>query len=449
MIVLLRVACFLIAFLLLESEFSLSFPMNAAINKKKNSMISTNTNCRWSKEDDTNNDDFLNGDECLNGSKDPLMGRLEELKQQESLLSAQLAAVRREKLRALRSRPLTIGLIGFGRFGQFIAKVFAQKHGHKVIVTSRSDYSHIAQEMGIQYIPYEDPSAFFGRGSLDVILFCVSILSFQETVDYFLPFLKQDLVGRPKGPLVVDVLSVKEHPRKILLQQMPPQVDLLLTHPMFGPDSGKNGWHGLTFVYEKTRINGVLLDYLHNPPNNPVGADWASFNVTDNNNFMDTTGIIHSVHEHSEAHVEAVDRMERLLSIWEEEGCHMVQMSCREHDAHAANSQFITHLMGRILGQQGLTPTPIDTTGFKNVLKLVESTTADSFDLFYGLFKFNQHSQNTIVNLQNAMDDVVTRLQNKKNQEEEEELQCVLPQPPEKFGSSATASYLDGLGMKQ
>ena len=46
-------------------------------------------------------------------------------------------------------------------------------------------------------------------------------------------------------------------------------------------------------------------------------------------------------------------------SIWEEEGCNMVSMSCSEHDEFTANSQFITHLMGRILGAQGLRATPV------------------------------------------------------------------------------------------
>ena len=72
-----------------------------------------------------------------------------------------------------------------------------------------------------------------------------------------------------------------------------------------------------------------------------------------------------------------------LTSIWEEEGCNMVSMSCKEHDEFTANSQFITHLMGRILGTQGLSATPIDTKGFQNVLKLGETTNADSFDLFF------------------------------------------------------------------
>ena len=51
------------------------------------------------------------------------------------------------------------------------------------------------------------------------------------------------------------------------------------------------------------------------------------------------------IHEDSQAHTESKYLMERLLSIWEEEGCHMVAMSCTNHDKYSANSQFITHLM--------------------------------------------------------------------------------------------------------
>ena len=103
-----------------------------------------------------------------------------------------------------------------------------------------------------------------------------------------------------------------------------------------------------------------------------------------------------------------------LTSIWEEEGCNMVSMSCKEHDEFTANSQFITHLMGRILGTQGLSATPIDTKGFQNVLKLVETTNADSFDLFFGLYKFNRNSMEIIHKLKAAMDDVVQQLLEKE-----------------------------------
>jgi prephenate dehydrogenase len=119
---------------------------------------------------------------------------------------------------------------------------------------------------------------------------------------------------------------------------------------------------------------------------------------------------IDSKQSNSQSFVEGVDRMERFLSIWEEEGCNMIPLSCANHDAYAANSQFITHLMGRILGAQGLQPTPIDTKGFQSVLKLIENTNADSFDLFYGLYKYNRNSDLTIEKLRASMDDVTRTL---------------------------------------
>ncbi len=347
-------------------------------------------------------------------------GKLEALKQKEAELAAQLAAVRREKLDAIRARPLTIGVVGFGRFGQFIAKTFAN-YG-RVVVTSRSDYTENAKSMGAKYIPLDDPAAFLAEG-LDVIVVSVSILSFKDTIKALAPHLRESInkqrealgVGQAiastplHGPLVVDVLSVKEHARKVMLEHLPPECDILCTHPMFGPDSGKDGWFNLNFVYEKTRINEVLLD--------PRVPDRHNAQ-TDEETFVDQSGNLHALHENSWAFVEGMDRMERFLSIWEEEGCRMVSLPCREHDAYAANSQFITHLVGRVLGSQGLAETPIDTSGFQSVLRLVDSTTADSFDLFYGLYKYNQNSLETIRQLQTAMDDVVKNLQVMEEQEE-------------------------------
>ena len=31
-------------------------------------------------------------------------------------------------------------------------------------------------------------------------------------------------------------------------------MDILCTHPMFGPDSGKASWKGLNMMYEKVRV---------------------------------------------------------------------------------------------------------------------------------------------------------------------------------------------------
>ena len=49
-------------------------------------------------------------------------------------------------------------------------------------------------------------------------------------------------------------LRCQVFPKQLLLRELPPEVDVLCTHPMFGPDSGKGSWTGLNFMYEKVRI---------------------------------------------------------------------------------------------------------------------------------------------------------------------------------------------------
>ena len=56
------------------------------------------------------------------------------------------------------------------------------------------------------------------------------------------------------------MLSVKEHPGRVLLGLLPKECDIICTHPMFDSDSGKIGWHDLNFVYECTHKYGVIFD---------------------------------------------------------------------------------------------------------------------------------------------------------------------------------------------
>ena len=132
---------------------------------------------------------------------------------------------------------LKIAIVGFGNFGQFLAKTFVS-HGHRVLAYSRSDYTHVAQELGVSYFNNIDDLC---EQHPEVILLCTSILSTEKV-------LKSLPVQRLKrSTLFVDILSVKEFPRNLFLHHLPHNFDILCTHPMFGPESGKNGWNGLCF----------------------------------------------------------------------------------------------------------------------------------------------------------------------------------------------------------
>jgi len=134
---------------------------------------------------------------------------------------------------------------------------------------------------------------------------------------------------------------------------------------MFGPDSGKAGWDGLPFVFDKVRVRSSPSQ---------------------------------------------IARTEAFLDIFRTAGCRMVEMSCVEHDKHAAGSQFITHMMGRVLEKLDLENTPINTKGYESLRNLVDNTARDSSELFYGLFLYNKNAIEQLDRIDSAFEMVKKQL---------------------------------------
>ena len=240
---------------------------------------------------------------------------------------------------------LRIGIIGFGRFGQFLYHKFIKYAS--VYVYSPTDYSDLCKS-------YINNLKKFLSYDLDCIVFCNSIVSFQDLIS-------EINVEQLKNKLLIDVLSVKNYPKNILLNI--PNVDILCTHPMFGPDSAADGWKDKKFIYEKVRITNQLI-------------------------------------------------CNKFLKIFKDEGCKMIEMTCEEHDRNTAESQFITHLTGRILDQVNLSSNPISTHGFDLLLDIKNNTCKDSFDLFRGLFKFNTNSENQLQKFRDSLNSIESSLYN-------------------------------------
>ncbi|KAK6941718.1 Prephenate dehydrogenase, nucleotide-binding domain, partial [Dillenia turbinata] len=230
------------------------------------------------------------------------------------------------------------------------------QQNHTVLAHSRSNYNSIAQSLGVQF--FSDPDDLCEEHP-DVILLSTSIISAKEVLKS-LPFCRLR-----RSTLFVDVLSVKEYPRNVFLQILPMEFDILCTYPMFGPESGRESWNGLSFMYEKV---------------------WVGNDKT------------------------RVKRVERLLNIFEREGRRMVEMSCSEHDKLAAKSQFVMHTVGRVLEKLRLKSTSIDTKGYQTLLGLVSTTAADSFDLYCGLFMCNKNAAEQIEMLELAFDSLRNEL---------------------------------------
>ena len=290
---------------------------------------------------------------------------------------------------------LKIGIVGFGNFGQFLAKRMASQ-GHDVITTSRTPHAEVASKIGVRFLSSLDD---FCEEHPDVVVLCTSILSTPEVVARMAegPFFRLR-----RDTLIVDVLSVKEFPKRLLLREVPKEFDIVCTHPMFGPDSGKHGWDNLPFMYERVRLKSKEED---------GGA--------------------------------SVARCDTFLGIFEQEGCRMIPMSCEEHDRQAASTQFITHTVGRMLGEMAPQSTDINTKGYESLLTLVEQTCNDSFELYYGLFMYNQNATETL----DAMEKAFDRTKKKLFDELHDVLRTQLfPMPVESGGGGGGGGWDEGGG---
>jgi arogenate dehydrogenase (NADP+) len=233
---------------------------------------------------------------------------------------------------------LNIGIIGFGTLGQRLAKRFSNQH--KVSCIDEDDKSADARKLGVDHYARFDMANFLK--DLDVVVLAVPMVDFEDVV-LSLP------ADRLRGKLVVEVCPLSAHPKAVLLKNLGPEVDILSTHPMLGasvvddPYSPAT-WDGRPMVYEKARI-----------------AD--------------------------------VRRCESFLNIFGEARCQMVEMTAEQHDASTADAEFVTHLTGRLLDYQLLPATPVTTKEYASLCDVADMTSGESFDLFFGMFKFNDRAK--------------------------------------------------------
>lgn len=216
---------------------------------------------------------------------------------------------------------MQIGIYGLGRFGAFWASVLAEHFD--VLTYNRSDKPTP---------PGTTKTDIAGLCGCDTVFLCTSISSMSEVARKLAPHLT-------KTTLVADTCSVKTYPLDVLSKELPGDVPIMGTHPMFGPDSAVAGMRGLPLVLTPAR--------------------------------------------HSESHV----------SLWRDRftsmGLRVIDMTAEEHDREAAVTQGVTHLVGRVLDEFGLVSSTISTKGYSALSEIVEQTCNDPRSLFLDLQRFN------------------------------------------------------------
>ena len=222
---------------------------------------------------------------------------------------------------------------------------------HNISVSSRTDYTDLCRDMGITY--YSSVTEMCNQ-SLDVLLISVSIPAFYKVLRHTVSICDLSNI------LVVDVLSVKNYAKTTMLELLPDNCDILATHPMFGPEScPSNCWAGFNLVYDRVRITDEV-------------------------------------------------RYTRFMDILSD--ANLIQLDCIEHDSLAAKSQFITHLIGKLLNGLEITSTGIDTKSYQLLLQIKKIVGDDSDDLFRGLYNYNIFSCEQLNLLTSTINDINNNL---------------------------------------
>lgn len=271
------------------------------------------------------------------------------------------------------ARKKTVGIIGFGRFGLLLAKLLS-KHFQPVI-TDEQDLSEQAESLG------------FGWGSLKTVMEQPTVF-LAVPISRMNPLLAEISPMTHAGQLCIDVASVKTRVRDWMIASLPPEVHILNTHPMFGPDSYRQDGD-LRLVFCPTRIEPEQE------------TEWRN--------------------------------------IFETWGCRLIDMDVEEHDRLAARSQGITHFVGRVMKGMKVQPTPVDTHGFRQVHHVVEQTCQDTEELFHDLQFYNPYTPEMLTDFSRSVHAVKARVYRPDSPPEVIGYQGI----PGSFSEEAARSYID------
>lgn len=110
---------------------------------------------------------------------------------------------------------------GSGEMGQWCAGLL-KKAGFEVSISSRRDASAVARSQGIGVATQAD------AGSFDLVILSVPIDKVEQVSSVVGPRMKP-------GSLLMDLSSLKKRPVESMLRHTPPSVEVIGSHPLFGP----------------------------------------------------------------------------------------------------------------------------------------------------------------------------------------------------------------------
>ncbi|MBN1157317.1 prephenate dehydrogenase/arogenate dehydrogenase family protein [Candidatus Woesearchaeota archaeon] len=236
----------------------------------------------------------------------------------------------------------TIGIIGHGRFGRLMAKYLSRDF--KVYVSSSK---MVTKKKNII------PSTLEKACLQDIIIPCVPISAMEDTLKKMKIFLK-------RGSLVMDVCSVKEYPVALMRRILPKSVQILGSHPMFGPDSASDSLAGRKIVLCRIRVRKELFSKIKK--------------------YLKRRNLI------------------------------IIETTAKKHDEEISESLVLTHFIGRALIDVKAKRLNIDTEGYKRLMKILEVVKNDTLQLFYDMNHYNRCSATMRRRFINSLEKIDKRL---------------------------------------
>lgn len=113
----------------------------------------------------------------------------------------------------------SVGIIGNGKMGKIMSEIFSE-----------------SLDVAIYDIKNKNPKSLQKVCQQNLVLICIPTSAFKNALKSI-----KKLVS--KNSVVMDVGSVKGTPTKLMLKMLPKKVQILGSHPMFGPNSLKSSKH--------------------------------------------------------------------------------------------------------------------------------------------------------------------------------------------------------------
>lgn len=166
---------------------------------------------------------------------------------------------------------------------------------------------------------------------------------------YLADFLQTNRTLLNPRAVYIDVCSVKVMPVKAMVEHLPDTAEIIASHPIFGPQSGKHGIAGLPIM-------------VH-----PVRASDATYQK-----FID---LLHTLE------------------------LKVIEATPEEHDREMAYVQGLTHYIGRAMQLIGIHDSPYATQAFRDLLEMKDIQGKDSDDLFYSIVHHNPYAKQVLKEL--------------------------------------------------